>query len=160
MNQNYEITKKKTQINHLRHFNLFRKLFRLFFYVLFLFLCWFTLVDEIFGCQRNHLWNKIMTNQSKLGSAWMSCSSGWCLARDSSGDSQTRLTCCARALNSALASRLIVGCWVSYANKATVMDCCQVLTFFSYISRLSNAKVPFTQSFTVARSTSTHHIEN
>lgn len=34
------------------------------------------------------------------------------------------------------------------ATKTTLIDSCQLLTFCSYISRLSDTKVPFTQSFT------------
>lgn len=44
-------------------------------------------------------------------------------------------------------------------NKVTLMDVCQLLTFLSCISRLSNAKAPFAQSITLVKpSTNTHHI--
>lgn len=65
-------------------------------------------------------------------------------------------------LNSRRGSRRRCRWWwcfrTSNANKAaTLMDGCQLLTFLSYISRLSDTKVPFTQSFTLAELCSDTH---
>lgn len=40
----------------------------------------------------------------------------------------------------------------------TLMDGCQLLTFLSYISLVSDTKVPFTQSFTLAQASRRTHI--